>query len=225
MASEAKSTEGKGKEGDSCKGSCRWMGALCQPGTMGGQVCDLLLWKDVPKSAIGFVTGVMFTFLVQVGGYTALTLLSYLGLLQILVCFLYINGSRFYLQFIRHQPQPKAGEDSYKPAIPKEVVAQHIDQIVASVNCTVGCGYRIIRSQDPILTIKAVLVLLVLSVIGRVFSGLTLFGLVYLAAFTLPKVYVMNKAVVDRHVTQVCAQIDAVTAKLQARLPGKKKPE
>src|SRR5687767_927200 len=68
-------------------------------------VCDLLLWTDVPRSSIAFATGLLFTFLVQgtvnpcaactvltcstlwcvscaVGGYSVLTLLSYLGLLQ-----------------------------------------------------------------------------------------------------------------------------------------------
>jgi len=222
---DSKATDVKTKEGDSCKGCCSWLGAFCQPGTLGGEVLDFLLWKDIPKSAIAFITGVMFTLLVQAGGYTVLTLASYVGLLQILVCFLYINGSRFYLQFIRHQPQPKAGEDSYKPAIPKEVVAQHLDQIVSSVNCAAGYLYKIIRSQDPILTIKAALVLFVLSLVGRLFSGLTLFGLAYLAAFTVPKLYMQNKEVADKYLGQVCGQIDAVTAKLQARLPGKKKPE
>ncbi len=60
----------------------------------------LLIHISMPRlPGVSFACGMLFVLLIQLGGYSLLTLLSYLGLLQLVVCFVYINGSRAYLNF------------------------------------------------------------------------------------------------------------------------------
>lgn len=58
-----------------------------------------------------------------------------------------------------------------------------------------------------------------LTYVGSWFNGLTLVILAYLAAFSLPKVYDMNKAQIDQYIQLACTQIQDVVNKYEKAYP------
>ena len=63
-----------------------------------------MLWEDVLASSLALVSGVLLVFLVQVCGYSLLTLTCYVLMLQLLICLIYVNGTKFFLSHTPHPP-------------------------------------------------------------------------------------------------------------------------
>lgn len=60
-------------------------------------VLDLCTWVHPLQSSLCLLCALLLTFLLH-AGYTVVTLVSYLLMLQLLTCFLFINGSKFVLR-------------------------------------------------------------------------------------------------------------------------------
>lgn len=62
-----------------------------------------------------------------------------------------------------------------------------LTQVADGVNSVAAFVYRVLRSQEPLLTLRVAGALFALSILGRICSGLTLFGIAWFLAFTVPK--------------------------------------
>jgi len=178
----------------------------------------------------------LITFLLH-RGYTALTLVTYLMALQLLTCFVFINGSRIILR-IKGQAEPApsaakarvrspmgaggasnamgaggAGSDAAAPSV-EYVSEASVRALVPLVHTTVNVLFdtvmQLIRCTSNVATLQAVAVLLCLSVLGRLSDGVTTTALLGVAALTLPKVYQMHQAAVDRVLLQARDAVDKV---------------
>ena len=226
------------------------------PVPMTKKIADLLLWQDPLSSSLALSSGALLTFLIQVSGYSLLTLLSYLGLLQLLICATFINGTKLFLS-LRHQtmdsssssstfsstasssaPSPSSSSSpstatpslapfvsSLDPPsadysfVSQDLVLEYSGAIADSLNSLLHSLTLILRCHSHWLTLQAAVVLLVISVIGRLMDAVTLIGLAWVGLFTLPKLYVQHKDEVDQRVARVRALIDGVREQVRKYLP------
>jgi len=57
-------------------------------------VVSIAVWEDAQLSGIAFGCGVLLLTLISIGNYTLTTVLAYIALLQLLICFVYINARK-----------------------------------------------------------------------------------------------------------------------------------
>ena len=203
------------------------------------RIADLLLWHDVLSSGMALGSGLLLVCLIQLGGYSLLTLLCYLALLQLIVCFVFINGTKLFLSLqYPSNPQPAAPAasasaslssaslssfiSSTDPAPPvdylfvsNDLVLDYSGFIADSLNAALQGVAGILRCHHNALTLQVMAGLLVLSVVGRVMDGVTLLGMMWLGLFTLPKLYVLHKDEVDSRLQKMRAVYDGVREQLQ----------
>jgi hypothetical protein len=65
----------------------------------------------------------------------------------------------------------------------------------------------------------------VLTYIGSWFNAMTLVLISWVALFTIPKVYILNKAQIDPVLDKVKAQFDEISGKVFAMIPQAKPAE
>ncbi|KAH9642101.1 hypothetical protein HF086_007221 [Spodoptera exigua] len=75
----------------------------------------------------------------------------------------------------------------------------------------VGC--RLFLVEDLVDSLKFGVLLWCLTYVGACFNGITLIILGWIALFTLPKAYEMNKAQVDANLELVRGKINEISAK------------
>jgi hypothetical protein len=68
----------------------------------------------------------------------------------------------------------------------------------STLNVLLGASLGLIRCTSNTATLQAIVVLLALSVVGRMADGVTTVALAGIAALTLPKLYQMHQTTVDR---------------------------
>ncbi|KAL6059856.1 Reticulon-3 [Balamuthia mandrillaris] len=190
-----------------------------------GQVSDVLHWRDPLQSALLFGIGNFFFFLITVGEYSVLTLLCYLALSLIFVCCAYANGTMLRAQLKKEKPENPFLPKLRNPYVAtRETLEPHADAIVQLANDAATVARAILYFTDNALTFKVALFIWVLSVIGRLFSGLTLLYMTFIAAFIWPRIYLEKKKDIDRVFYLVEDKVSEVTALIKAKIPlGKKK--
>jgi hypothetical protein len=202
------------------------------------RIADLLLWQDVLTSSLALSTGVLLVFLLQVCGYSLLTLLCYLSLLQLLICATFINGTRFFLS-LQHQAKA-AGSAASTPLtsaqpspfyssldapsadysyVSQDLVLEYSGAIADSLNSLLHSLTVVLRCQSHWRTLQAAVALMGLSFVGRLMDGVTLCGLMWVGLFTVPKLYVGYKDEVDEQLSRVRAVVDGVREQVRRFLP------
>jgi len=197
--------------------------------SLGDKVMRLILWEDDPtNSAIALGSGLLFVFLLEYADYTFVSLVSYLIMLQLAICFLYVNGMKLYL---RRQTSESTKADSVstsgssnenKEYLTSESVRQYFEQIANTLNPIIHFGVTVMKCKDNALTLKVMGVVFLVAFFGSCFSGSTLFFLAYLSLFTLPKLYLLNREAVDAQAIVLWKQITDATNIIFANIPGLK---
>ena len=212
-----------------------------------GTVADLLLWHDVLASSLALVSGVLLVFLVQVCGYSLLTLTCYVLMLQLLICLIYVNGTKFFLQHATAAqstlssssasstpasapssssamppPPPLSFESDVAdyPYFDQDLVLTYSGHIADTLNTLTQSLSHLLHCTNTLHSLQALGLLTVLSTVGRLFDGLTLLGAVWVAMFTLPKGYLLYREQVDEVVGRWKARVDEVMARVRKYMPG-----
>jgi len=187
-------------------------------GSAGAKVVSLLLWEDVVNSSIAVLCGVLFCSLLLFGGYTAVSLTAYLVLLQLVVCFAYVNGMRLWIKYTKSQQQSTAtteedttGESDY---VSGETMRAALVSLAATINPLVALTVAIFRCRSSALTGAAIGVVFLIAIIGNCVDGVTVLLVAWLLAFSLPKAYYANQQVADKYIDKVLEQVRQVVAKL-----------
>jgi len=194
-------------------------------------VVSICLWQSPLSSGLTLLCVALLTFLLQ-RGYTLLTLASYLLMLQLLTCFVFINASKFILKLKGQEASGGAAAKGARPgsigaeaaaggaassagasAPPVEYVSEATLQslvplVHSTLNVLLSECMALIRCADNAATLRVIGALLGLSLLGRAFDGVTVAAMAAIAALTLPKAYVLNKEVVDRALGQAAAATD-----------------
>ena len=197
-------------------------------------------------SSLALVSGVLLVFLVQVCGYSLLTLTCYVLMLQLLICLIYVNGTKFFLQHVTStQPAsshsasstPSSGPTSSSalPPLPplsfesdvsdypyfdQDLVLTYSGHIADTLNTLTQSLSHLLHCTNTLHSLQALAALTALSTIGRLFDGLTLLGCVWVALFTLPKGYLLYREQVDEVVGRWKGRFDEVMATVRKYVPG-----
>lgn len=176
-------------------------------------LADVLLWKDVKKSA-GVLFGALFSlFLFNASGYTLVSALTFLLFLGLIAVFIY-----------KYLPDPLFGISL--PRIPPASAIQPSDESFQGVALglrslwnDISAGLeRIVQGRDFSLFFKVILVLRVLKFFGR-FSFQTFLFLSLFAAFSVPYLYEQNEEEFDKLWALVWETFNSYWKLVVSRLP------
>jgi len=106
-----------------------------------------------------------------------------------------------------------------------ESVRQYFEQIAKTLNPIIHFAVTVLKCKDNVLTLKVMGVVCLVACFGSCFSGTTLFFLIYLSLFTLPKIYLLNRETIDAQMIVLMKQIMDATSIILAKIGLKNKPE
>jgi len=190
------------------------------------QVSALLHWNDPVQSALVFGIGNFFFFLITYGEYSILTLLSYLALSLIFVC-----GGYVYVTMLRAHFNKEKAENPFQAKLKDPFVATkfslepHADSIIGIINDTAHLWRSVLYFTDSAFSLKFAFAIWVLSVLGKLFSGLTLLYMTFLTAFIWPRIYQEKQAQIDEAYALAVGKINHYVALALSHLPLKRKTE
>jgi len=174
-------------------------------------VIRLVLWEDdIVNSALALGSGLLFVILLKFENYTFISLVSYLVLLQLLVCFFYVNGMRLWIQ-TQGRTLTSSSDDGPKEYVTVDSVRSFFVSIVNTLNPLIAFSIFIFRCKDNLKTLKVMGIVVLSALFGRCFDSLTLFGFGYLLAFSVPKLYFSNQEIFDHHLRILTIQLVAAT--------------
>jgi len=146
-------------------------------------------------------------------------------MLQLLTCFVFINASKLILK-IKGQEVAAAGTrpagsktsgaggaadvDAMTEYVSEATLQSLVPLVQSSINVLLCSAYDLIRCRDNTASLRAIGALLLLSVLGRIFDGVTCATLLLVAALSLPKLYLLNQAAVDSALLQLRAIAERV---------------
>lgn len=152
-------------------------------------VKELLLWEDVKKSGAVLAGATLVYFLLEKSGYTMLFLIPMLMIVAVIASFVFSFAAKF------------LGKSSLSIKIPElddtaaRQIASHIQYTHNRFSCAAN---KVLSGEDMMMSLKVLLVLYLVSQIGKHFRVLTLAYLVVFMAFSVPKIYQMKKTEIDQ---------------------------
>ncbi len=159
----------------------------------------LMMWDDVvlSGSALGAATVAYILFVWS--GYTSLQIIFNTALVGVLGC-LFWN--------VAAQVMNREGPPVPKPSV--DFVEAKVDAFAAHLKgaavIAAGLGYRLARGQEVNLSLRVALFLYLGAKVGGICSLLSLLYFFVLLAFTVPKLYTLNKDKVDEVSSMVVAK-------------------
>merc|ERR1712088_641043 len=103
--------------------------------------------------------------------------------------------------------------------IAPEKVNEVANKATDKLNCAILELRRLFLVENMMDSIKFGLSLWVLTYIGSWFNAMTLIIMSWIALFTVPKIYVNNKAQIDPVLDQIKGKLDEVSGKVFAMIP------
>jgi len=165
------------------------------------QAEDLIYWRNPIKSGLVFLTGLFTFFVLTVGGYTVISLISNLLLWLLVISFAYTNGTMMFATFQGKTPSnphiSRWGDGKFD--ISKETVDEYVEFLLPYVNKGIDFAREVAFCLNNMKTLRVIGALWVISIFSNLFSGLTLLFLEFFLVFSVPRLYEMNKQQVDKY--------------------------
>lgn len=200
---------------------CESVGEAFQRNRVVGTVSAIIHWRDPIETGLIFAIGNFFFFLLTVGGYTIVSLISNLFLAFVLVCGLYVNGTLLKAQFSNKEPRNPFA-DRFKDAklqITKEMVQEHVELVVLALNASIEKLREVFYCTNNAQTATFAAAFWALSILGRLFSGTALLYIGFLTLFVWPPVYEKKQQKIDQYWELVKKNVDKHAAKVLRLLP------
>mmetsp|Transcript_22539 Transcript_22539/g.37213 ORF Transcript_22539/g.37213 Transcript_22539/m.37213 type:complete len:262 (-) Transcript_22539:206-991(-) len=187
-------------------------------GTVSLSSRDVLLWKNPYISGGIFLIGNLFFFLVTFGGYSVMSIFSYLLMLEIGISFLYVNFFAIVSNLLFKKPYRKGASEGpvgRQVYVSKSLVQKQLEALAPLFADLENTAVNTLLCTDNVLALKGLGALFVVAQVGRFFSTLTLLYLGFLGAFTLPKLYELKQKEVDEVVASGKQQLTSAYSTLQ----------
>ncbi|XP_041723069.1 reticulon-1-A isoform X7 [Coregonus clupeaformis] len=195
---------------------------LLQRWNLDTRVVELLYWRDVKTS--GVVFGASLSLLLSLTLCSIVSVSSYIGLalLSVTICFRIYKGI---LQAIQKSDEghPFKLYLDQDVALSEETVHKYSDCALARFNTTVNELRRLFLVEDLVDSLKFAVLMWILTYVGALFNGLTLFILGLVGMFSCPIVYEKYKVQIDHYVGMANKQVKDIIATVQAKVPGLKR--
>ncbi|XP_015451362.2 reticulon-1 isoform X1 [Pteropus alecto] len=181
---------------------------------------DLLYWRDIKQ------TGIVFgSFLLLLFSLTQFSVsVAYLALAALSATISF----RIYKSVLQAVQKTDEGHPfktylELEITLSQEQIQKYTDCLQFYVNNTLKELRRLFLVQDLVDSLKFAVLMWLLTYVGALFNGLTLLLMAVVSMFTLPVVYVKHQAQIDQYLGLVRTHINAVVAKIQAKIPGAKR--
>jgi len=173
---------------------------------------SIVLWEN-PKKTGAIAGGATFAYYVlEMSGYTMISLFSNILLLVVIGAFLWHSASRFMSGSMKIPPRVPELDDSTA----RELSAH----LQVTVNKVGAYSNRVLSGAEPILTLKSAGVLYMTSRFGGWFHFWTLCYMAIFLALTVPKVYILKQREIDQLLGQASRQIGAYVEVLKGSVTG-----
>ncbi|XP_016053757.1 PREDICTED: reticulon-1 isoform X1 [Miniopterus natalensis] len=183
---------------------------------------DLLYWRDVKQT--GIVFGSFLLLLFSLTQFSVVSVVAYLAL-AVLSATISFRIYKSVLQAVQKTDEghPFKTYLELEITLSQEQIQKYTDCLQFYVNNTLKELRRLFLVQDLVDSLKFAVLMWLLTYVGALFNGLTLLLMAVVSMFTLPVVYVKHQAQVDQYLGLVRTHINAVVAKIQAKIPGAKR--
>jgi hypothetical protein len=174
-------------------------------------VSNVFHWRDPLRSSLLFGIFNLFYLLTTWGGYSVLTLVNYLLLALVLVCFSYVNFVVLKAQWVHGKPAENPFKERFKNAqfhVSKESAEQHMKTVLDLVNLAIDKFKVVLYCTNNLLTLQFAFFLYLIATVGAWFSGATLFYLVLLGFFVWPRLYEEKQKEIDQLYSLVMTQVN-----------------
>lgn len=183
---------------------------------MSSSLQSLVYWESPAHSAAVFLP--VTAVLVSLGCSSLISVVSWSGLLLLGLVFLLHVSSALLDKLAKPNPirDPLAQLGQMDLTVSQEAVAKLSSCLVSEFNCCATTLKKIILVEDWLSTLKFAGLCYLLSFIGGWFNALSLVTLAWIATFTLPKIYLNNKAACDELAGKACVQLRTLQNKVAA---------
>ncbi|KAM7157085.1 reticulon-1 isoform 1-T1 [Molossus nigricans] len=183
---------------------------------------DLLYWRDIKQT--GIVFGSFLLLLFSLTQFSVVSVVAYLALAALSATISF----RIYKSVLQAVQKTDEGHPfkaylELEITLSQEQIQKYTDCLQFYVNNTLKELRRLFLVQDLVDSLKFAVLMWLLTYVGALFNGLTLLLMAVVSMFTLPVVYVKHQAQVDQYLGLVRTHINAVVAKIQAKIPGAKR--
>ncbi|XP_042538522.1 reticulon-1 isoform X1 [Dipodomys spectabilis] len=183
---------------------------------------DLLYWRDIKQT--GIVFGSFLLLLFSLTQFSVVSVIAYLALAALSATISF----RIYKSVLQAVQKTDEGHPfktylELEITLSQEQVQKYTDCLQLYVNSTLKELRRLFLVQDLVDSLKFAVLMWLLTYVGALFNGLTLLLMAVVSMFTLPVVYVKHQAQIDQYLGLVRTHINAVVAKIQAKIPGAKR--
>jgi len=185
---------------------------------------SLLYWENPVQS--GAVFGTVLATLLSLCSYSLIYVASNLCLLALLAVGLIKLYTKGMVMLGKATPgsDPLEQISSMSLSIPTENLSAYSASLSDKLNGIIAELRRLFLVENMIDTLKFGMSLWCLTYIGSWFNAITLVILAWIAAFTIPKAYIMNQDKADEVIGKVKAQLDEIKSKVMAMIPVKASP-
>jgi len=182
---------------------------------------NLVYWENPIVS--GAVFGSVLVTLLSLCYYSLIYVVSNLSLLLLLGVGLIKLYTKVMVMLGKATPgsDPLECVSNMSLAIPTENVQSYSACAADKLNCAVSELRRLFLVDNMVDTLKFGLSLWCITYIGAWFNAMTLIILAWIAAFSIPKVYLMNQDKADEVIGKVMVQVDEIKSKVMAMIPVK----
>nr|XP_012317837.1 reticulon-1 isoform X2 [Aotus nancymaae] len=183
---------------------------------------DLLYWRDIKQT--GIVFGSFLLLLFSLTQFSVVSVVAYLALAALSATISF----RIYKSVLQAVQKTDEGHPfkaylELEITLSQEQIQKYTDCLQFYVNSTLKELRRLFLVQDLVDSLKFAVLMWLLTYVGALFNGLTLLLMAVVSMFTLPVVYVKHQAQIDQYLGLVRTHINAVVAKIQAKIPGAKR--
>jgi len=158
-------------------------------------------WRDPVKSGLIFGIINFFYFLITWGDYTIVTLLSYLVLALLAVCFAYSNFVVLRAQWLQGKKVQNPFVERFKNEkfhISRAVAEEHFDTVLELTNLVIDSLREALYCTNLVFSAQIAGLLYITATVGDWFSGATLFYLIALGFFIWPRLYEEKQKEIDQ---------------------------
>jgi len=185
-------------------------------------VSKIFHWRDPVKSGLLFGIFNFFFLLITYGEYSVVTLISYLFLTLLLVCFGFVNYVVLKGRWIDGKKVGNPFVTKFKSStfhISRSTLVQHVDTVLDLINLTIDLIRDTYYCTNLILTAQVAGVLYLVALIGKCFSGTSLIYLVLLGLFVWPRLYEEKQPEIDHFYAIAMQQADLYFQMALTKIP------
>ncbi|XP_074600074.1 uncharacterized protein LOC141854329 isoform X2 [Brevipalpus obovatus] len=183
-----------------------------------GFISKLIYWRDVKLSGVAFASGLLL--LLSLACCSIISVVSYLSL-ALLGSAIAFRAYKSVMQAVNKldegHPFQKYLDLEIKPS--DERVHQTVDIVLQHGIIAFNKLRKVFLVEDIVDSLKYLAGFWALTYIGSWFNGITLITLSFIALFSVPKFYEMNKAQIDGYLTLACNQMQGICSTIRSKLP------